>query len=341
MEQGVCNNEFTRDGAISIFRPLRNFIWGNGLPGPVPTELAPAVPPHQSRICAVVVSYNIGEAIHRCIDAIQSQVGHVLIVDNGSNETTRRELDELAASDSVTLILNQRNEGIGHAYNQAVRWARDKGFQWILTLDHDSEAAPGMIDELVRGFAALESAGVRNVGIMAASPFDLNIQQYLYHEPREHGGLPLYQLEVFSSGSLIWLGVFDVVGPFNEDLFIYFVDIEFCRRLGCAGYGVYMCPEAVLLHREGSKEHHKFLWIDACYEHYGKEARYYLSRNTIHFLKKLRPCLHDFAEAATRLRRDHVNILLFDKDRLPVLWFSLRGIVDGIRGKVGPLGSGD
>jgi rhamnosyltransferase len=307
----------------------------------VPTELDPVAPPHRSRICAVVVSYNIGEAIHRCFDAIQSQVAHVLIIDNGSGDGTRRELDKLAASDSVTLILNQRNEGIGHAYNQAVRWARDKGFQWILTLDHDSEATPGMIDELIRGFAALESAGIRNVGIMATGLFDLNIQQYLYYEPREHGGLPLYQSEVFSSGSLIWLGVFDVVGPFNEDLFIYFVDIEFCRRLDCAGYGVYMCPEAVLLHREGSKERHRFLWIDTCYEHYGKEARYYLSRNTIHFLKKLRPCLHDFAQAATRLRRDHVNILLFDRDRLPVLWFSLRGLVDGIRGKVGRLGSGD
>ncbi len=41
---------------------------------------------------------------------------------------------------------------------------------------------------------------------------------------------------------------------FNEDLFIYFVDIDFCRRLGGAGYGVYVCPEAVLLHREGTKK---------------------------------------------------------------------------------------
>lgn len=263
----------------------------------------------------------------------------MLIIDNGSGETTRRELDEIAASNSVTLILNERNEGIGHAYNQAVRWARDKGFQWILTLDHDSEATPGMIDELVRGYAALETAGIRNVGLMAASPFDLNIREHLYDSPREQGGLPLRHVEVFSSGSLIWLGVFDIVGPFNEDLFIYFVDVEFCRRLGCAGYGVYMCPEAVLLHREGTKEWHRFLGIDACYEHYGNEARYYLSRNTIHFLKNLRPSLHDFAVAADRLFKDHVNILLFDKDRLPVLWFSLRGFVDGIRGKVGPMNS--
>ena len=305
----------------------------------MPTELDPVTPPHRSRICAAVVSYNIGEAIHRCFDAIQSQVGHVLIIDNGSGETTRRELDKLAASDSVTLILNQRNEGVGHAYNQAVRWARDKGFEWILTLDHDSEATPGMIDELIRGYAALENAGISDVGIMAASIFDLNIQQYLYYEPREHGGLPLPQSEVFSSGSLIWIGVFDLTGPFNEDLFMYFVDVEFCRRIGCAGYGVYMCPEAVLLHKEGSKKWHRFLWIDACYDHYGKEARYYISRNTIHFLKKLRPCFHDFKGLTRRLCRDHVNILLFDEDRFPVLWFSLRGLVDGIRGKVGPLKS--
>ena len=330
----------SRGRAISIFRPLRNFIWGSGLPGPVPTELDPITPPHRFQICAAIVSYNIGEAIHRCFDAIQSQVGHVLIIDNGSGEITRRELDKLAASDSVTLILNERNEGIGHAYNQAVRVARDKGFQWILTLDHDSEATPGMIDQLVRGYAALETAGIRNVGLMAASPFDLNIQEHLYYSPREQGGLPLRQVEVFSSGSLIWLGVFDIVGPFNEDLFMYFVDVEFCRRLGCAGYGVYMCPEAVLLHREGSKKWHRFFGIDACYEHYGKESRYYLSRSTVHFLKKLRPSVHDFAVAANRLCKDHMNILLFEKDRLPVLWFSLRGLIDGIRGKVGPLDRG-
>lgn len=326
---------------MGILRPLRNLIWGKDSLDQVQVELDPVDSHHPSQICAVIVTYNIGKAVHRCFDSIRNQVGHVLIVDNGSDEATRQELDQLSASHSVTPILNERNEGIAHAYNQAVQWARNRGFQWILTLDHDSEATPGMVDKLLRGHNALQEAGIRNIGIVAANLFDLNIRQYLYLPPREQGGLPLYDGEVLSSGSLIRLGVFDFVGLFNEDLFIYFVDVEFCRRLVYAGYGVYINPEAVLLHQEGLKKKHRFLWIDAWYDHYGKEARYYISRNTIYVLKKLRPSRNDVRALIARLWKDHVNIFLFDEERLPVLRFSLKGLVDGIRGKVGPLEPGN
>jgi rhamnosyltransferase len=318
---------------------MRQFFWGEGVLDPVQTELDPAESHQQYRICAAIVTYNIGEALHRCVEAIRDQVGHVLIVDNGSDEPTRRELNQLADSNSVTVILNERNEGVARALNQAVQWARDKGFQWILTLDHDSEATPGMVDELVRGYEALERAGIRNVAIVAASPFDQNIQQYLYYPPRENGGLPVYVGDVISAGSLIQLCVFDVVGLFNEDLFIYFVDVEFCKRIVRAGFGAYICPEAVFLHQEGMKKRHKFLWIDTWYDHYGKAARYYITRNTIYLMKKLRLSRSEFRELINRLWTDHVNVLLFDEERFATLWFSLRGLIDGLRGKVGPMDS--
>lgn len=318
---------------------MGKFLWGNDVLDQGQTEFQAVESPQRSQICAAIVTYNIGESLHRCVNAINNQVGHVLIVDNGSGEATRREFEKLAASDSVTLILNERNEGLARAYNQAVEWACSKGFQWILTLDHDSEATPGMIDELVRGHDALQRAGIRNIAIMAASPFDLNSQQHLYYPPRENGGLPLWDGEVISSGSLIRLGVFDIVGMFNEDLFIYFVDIDFCKRLVGAGFGAYICPEAVFLHQEGRKKRHKFLWIDRYYDHYGKAARYYITRNTIYVMRKLRLSRSDFKVLIRRLWTDHINILLFDKERLPILWFSLRGLVDGFRCKVGPMDS--
>jgi rhamnosyltransferase len=306
---------------------------------PEQREFEPAESPQRSKICAVIVTFNIGEALHRCVDSIRNQVGHVLIVDNGSDDATRRELNRLKDSNSISVILNERNEGIARAFNQAVQWARGGGFQWILLLDHDSEATPGMVDELVSGYDALDRAGIRNVGILAASPFDRNIQQYLYYPPRANGGLPLQGGEVISSGSLIRLVVFDVVGPFNEDLFIYFVDVDFYKRLVRAGFGAYICPEAVFLHQEGLKIRHRFLWVDAWYDHYGREARYYLTRNTIYVIRKLPVNRGDIRVLTHRLWTDHVNILLFDKERFGVLWFSFRGLIDGLRGKVGPMNS--
>lgn len=314
---------------------MRESIRNDSLLDPVQNSFDTIGSPHPSGICAAVVTYNIGVALHRCVDAIRNQVAHVLIIDNGSDEITRLELQKLANLDFISLILNDRNEGLARAYNQAVQWARDRKFEWILTLDHDSEATPGMVDELVRGFQALQRAGVRNVRIVAPTLFDLNIQEYLECPPREDGGLPVYGGEVISSGSLIPLALFDKVGLFNEDLFIYFVDVDFCKRVLRAGFGTYICPEAVLLHQEGFKKRHKFLWVDACYDHYGKKARYYITRNTIYVMKRLRPSRSDLHALVLRLCRDHRNILLFDKNRFEVLWFSLRGLIDGLRGKVG------
>jgi rhamnosyltransferase len=306
--------------------------------GKVQTGSENVDPYQRSKICAVIVTYNIGEAIHRCFDSIQSQVGHVLIVDNGSDEPTLRELNRLAVSDLVTLILNERNEGIARAYNQAVEWAQDKGFQWILTLDHDSESTPGMVDKLVGAFVILAEQGIQNVGVVGSNPLDQNAGVHLTGVIPSGSDSELIQdSDVISSGCLIPLRVFDIIGPFNEDLFIYYVDTDFCMRLTEGGFCIYVRTDAVLLHREGSKTRHRFLWRYARYDHYEKMSRYYLTRNSIYIIKKYPLGPRHIFEIIRRNCKDHAKILLFDDERLSVLWFSLRGLIDGLRGKVGPL----
>ena len=292
----------------------------------------------RDRICAVIVTYNIGEAIHSCFDSIRNQVGHVVIVDNGSDECTRRELSGLAPSDSVTVILNERNEGLAHAFNQAVHWARDKGFQWLLTLDHDSQATPGMVDKLVQAYVTLRRQGVQNVGVVGSNPFDQNTQLFTTGvQPGAGEGAPVEEDDVISSGSLIQLRRFDDIGFFNEDLFIYYVDDDFCLRLVEGGFRIFLCPEAVLVHKEGTKERRRFFWGHAYYDRHTKHARYYLSRNTIYMMKKHSQSLKYIYWMVRRTCKDHVKILLFDAERFSVLWFSLRGLIDGLKGKVGPL----
>jgi rhamnosyltransferase len=229
---------------------------------------------------------------------------------------------------------------MARALNQAVQWARSKGFPLILTLDHDSEATPGMVDKLVQAYATLQRQGMQNVGLVGANPFDQNAQLFLLdYPPMKDSGMPLEEGELISSGSLIMSQVFDAIGFFNEDLFIYYVDDDFCLRLRRGGFRVFRCPEAVLLHKEGSKEIRKFLWRKAYYDHYGKHARYYLTRNTFYMMKK-----HDLSPSYTgqiirRLCNDHLKILLFDRERFSVLWFSLKGLIDALRGRFGGLNS--
>jgi rhamnosyltransferase len=294
--------------------------------------------PGSAGVCAVIVTYNIGGAIHRCVDSIRGQVGHVVIVDNASDERTRQELQRTDSTDSVTIILNQKNEGIARAMNQGVEWARAKGFRWVLTLDHDSKATPGMVDKLLQAYQALSKRGRPDIGIIGTNPFDENGQVYLRGcRPGDFGGECVEHASLISSGSLIECRAFDAVGLFDEALFLYYVDDDFCLRLRRSGFRHYLCPEAVLLHRESAKESRRFLWRQVFYDRYGHRARYYLARNAFYLIKK-----HHLGWAASwplidRLVRDHLKLFVYDHERFSKTWYSVRGLVDAMRGRFGRL----
>ena len=54
-------------------------------------------------------------------------------------------------------------------------------------------------------------------------------------------------------------------------------------------------------------------------------------------MKKHRLNLSDLYYIGRRLSKDHLKILIFDDERFTTLWFSLRGLIDGVRGKTGPM----
>jgi len=289
-------------------------------------------------VCAVIVTYNIGEAIHKCFDSIRGQVSHIIVVDNGSDDRTRRELRKLASGGCAELILNDSNEGIARALNQGVQWALGKGFQWVLTLDHDSEATPGLVDRLVEAYTALDRRGFHKVGLVTANPFDRNGQIFLEGYPPRENDDRLIELErCSSSGCLIRRQTFDLVGFFDEKLFVYYVDEDFCFRLRQYGLKMFLCPPAVLMHSEGQKTTQRLLGRTIIYDNYGPEARYYIARNAVHMFKR-NWALHQWRELYLLLRRfthDLLVVLVCDRARFRKARFMFRGVWEGISGKYG------
>jgi rhamnosyltransferase len=290
-------------------------------------------------VCAVIVTYNIGEAIHKCFDSIRDQVAHVIIVDNGSDEPTRQELNKLASANSATIVLNEKNEGIARGFNQGVKRAISKGYRWVLTLDHDSEATPGMVEKLLRAAQLLYQEGQRDVAVVGTNPFDKNAGAFLEGFRPDGDSRPVEVEHLISAGSLIRCDLFDKVGFFDEALFMYCVDDDFCLRLRRAGFKLFLCPRAVLLHKEGSKQKRRFLWRKALYDGYGKQARYYMTRNYIHILRRYHLDGHSYYLVAKKLLKDYVKVVLYDEAPMSQILFGLRGLLDALRNRYGPFKS--
>jgi rhamnosyltransferase len=285
-------------------------------------------------VCAIVVTYCIGARIFDCINSVIGQVGAIIIVDNGSGNDTLAALQLLGARPQIRVIYNPTNLGIAAALNQGVRCAVQQGYRWVLTMDHDSEATPGMVEKLLHAYNTLG----KQIGIVAASPFDTNTRMF-QRADIDPAVQYVFTKAVISSGSLIDITVFHKIGFFNEALFIYYVDDDFCLRVFRSGLKIVLCCEALLLHREGSKVIKYFGRWRLIYDRQVKEAKYYIARNGVYLaLKYPRDTLFGYRHLR-RMAADFVKILLYDECPLPKAGYLLKGLWDGIRGRYGGLDS--
>lgn len=280
-----------------------------------------------NKVCASIITYNVDEKIIEVVSSIIDQVEYVVIVDNASNDKTIEILKEIDKSKKVEVIFNKSNYGIAKALNQSIEIAKNKKMNWILTLDHDSICNEEMIKNML--LVNKKYNDQNTIGILAPKVFEMNKKDFISNKNTEN-----YYTEVkecIQSGSLFNMDVFDKIGCFNEDLFIYHVDFDYCERVIKAGYKILQCNNTILYHEEGYKIAKKFLGIDTFYNNYSSLAIYYITRNTVYMAQKYSIFY------LKRILKDFIFILLYDNKRKERLSYWKKGLLDGILKKYGKL----
>jgi len=195
------------------------------------------------KICAIVVTYNIGSKYRGNFNSILPQVDRVFIIDNGSDQETVSLLKKLQEenSEKVKIVFNEKNTGLAKAQNICLSHALEEEFDWALLLDHDSWAHPDMIHNMGR---ALNNYPERErVGLIAPYLKEINVDRQpryvvprykILFERKHFSGATRFMddvLFVIASGSLIRMDVIRKLGKFREDFFIDYIDSEFCMAL--------------------------------------------------------------------------------------------------------------
>lgn len=275
-------------------------------------------------IACVIVTYNISEDFFKVVNSVYKQVKKVIIVDNSSNDSSKKILKSVKEKYDLDIIYNSENLGIAKALNIGVKAAVEFGADWVLTLDHDSILEDKMIYNMMELYEN-EIKDKESVAILAPEILDVSINKSYY---KINENLRYKELNhVIQSGSLIKSDIFNEIGYFNEELFIYFVDIDFCYEVTKSGYKILMIKNATLFHEEGKKEKRKFLGMYFTYDNYSIQAIYYISRNAIYMLKKYRKF-----EFIKRVIYDSIKILLAEPKKIKYVFI---GVKDSIIGKYG------
>lgn len=279
-------------------------------------------------VCAVIVTYNPRSTFIDNIVAVAAQVGHVVVIDNGSSGETEQHLHELETRLSCTVIRNHQNLGIAVALNRGVKYALEAGFDWVCTFDQDSRVCDGFISKMLEAYQ--QARNPERVALLAPSYVDRESGVTERLRRADNGEI----LAAMTSGSMIPLSVIRELGFFDESLYIDAVDIEFCLRARRKGMVILQSP-AVLLHSLGRTRYYRVFGLRFGVTNHSAGRRYYMTRNRLRLLRLYaRDWPWMWRESRTMLL-DAAKIILAEDDKWKKLRAMAAGAADALSGKVG------
>lgn len=282
------------------------------------------------RITAIVTAYHPDELLSGVVRSALAACEAVIVVDNTPRAPGADGPAALPGLDDprVTVLADGSNLGLAAALNLGLARLPEKT-EAVLLLDQDSVIPDHLIEALAKD---LDDPGV---GIVGPSPVDaLSGRRYETLAGR-HKQLDDRDV-VITSGMLIRReSLAKVPGGFREDFFVDYVDVDFCLRAKRNGVRIVRDMALEMPHSIGDVRIHRFLGKDVKVGHHAAWRHYWTVRNGVVLIREhLRHKPVWAGVNALFLARWITFILLFEPERRGHATAALRGLADGLTGRV-------
>ena len=212
------------------------------------------------KVTAIIVNWNDKDVIVECIQSLLDQNRNkidIIISDNGSEDDSVEFIRKYFPS--IKIIENGENLGFGSAINRGLGLAKG---DYLLFLNSDLKLHSKCVGELVKLLESDSNAGgaipkilhidqqntINSLGVLInytgiAYPNLLGQKDPNWTKPFESacGGIFMLRREVY-----------ETIGGFDEDLFLYHEDHDLSWRIRLAGWSMKVAPQAIMYH------HYKF-----------------------------------------------------------------------------------
>uniref|UniRef100_A0A832G805 Glycosyltransferase n=1 Tax=Ignavibacterium album TaxID=591197 RepID=A0A832G805_9BACT len=224
----------------------------------------------------IIVNYNVKEFLKNLLHSIQKASQHlsieIIVVDNASDDGSVEMIREKFPD--VVLIANEKNLGFGKANNIGLKKAQGK---YILLINPDTLVAEDTFIKLIEFFETHPEAGLAGckilnpdgtlqlacrrsfpgpwtsftkvTGLSSLFPKSKLFARYNLTYLDEN---QTYEVDAIS-GSFMMLRkeVYEKVGGFDEQFFMYGEDLDLCYRIQKAGYKIFYVHTTQIIHYKG------------------------------------------------------------------------------------------
>ncbi|MGA2911300.1 MAG: glycosyltransferase family 2 protein [Candidatus Levyibacteriota bacterium] len=257
----------------------------------------------------IILSFNTKDLTLACISSIAAQYKReldkeqfeIIVIDNASTDDSVKAVRNLKLK-NLTVIESNENLGFSKGCNLGAKNAKG---EYLLFLNSDTEIKDQGFVKMVEYLKKNEKVGVLGGALKnedgKAQPsagkfynlFNLFLMMiglervgFLRESPKQ-----IKRVDWVSGASLmVKRQLFEKLGGFAKELFMYAEDMEFCYRASKKGFPTYFYPEVMLFHKERGSSNRTFAILNIYrgilffYKKHKSNRQYWMAR-TILFSK--------------------------------------------------------
>ena len=292
----------------------------------------------KDNICAIIVCFKF--EVNKIKGNIFQHLKNfsTIILVNNSPEIS---LDSFKSS-QVIIINNPSNIGLASALNIGILEAKKQGAEMVSLFDQDTLLPSDFTQNMLKHINIYKGLKIpalfspiffNHITVDYGSIINFKPFRLIRSKPNKQK-TTTYPQYVITSGSFIPISVLDDVGLMREELFIDFVDIEWCLRARAKSYQIISFPKVEISHFLGDSS---ISIMGTNYPIHSPLRMYYYFRNAI-YLYRLKEI--DWNWRLIDASRNFFRFLfymLFVKNRPTYFKYIIKGHYHGIIKKMGKL----
>lgn len=223
----------------------------------------------------IIVSYNTREVLRACLLELQASIGErdveVIVIDNHSRDWSADMVE--GCFPDFRLVRSSTNLGFAAANNIGFQMARGR---YVILLNPDALLRPGALEAALQHMDANPDVGLAGGMLLngdgvpqpSARQFPSLLNEFLvlsglaarFPRSRLFGRFDRTWADPKEATAVDWVpGAFAIIrrdalqeiGYFDERFFLYYEEVDLCRRFKAAGWCIWYWPDIVVPHLGG------------------------------------------------------------------------------------------
>tara|TARA_B100000900_G_scaffold263070_1_gene224354 strand:- start:1772 stop:2617 length:846 start_codon:yes stop_codon:yes gene_type:complete len=265
-----------------------------------------------------IVTYKSEKVLFQCLKSIK-KINKIIIYDNSNDIITKNKVK--SKYPKIKYILSKKNLGYGNANNEIIKECKTK---YLLILNPDTVLNKSCESEL------LKSINKKNLDFSIIAPLSQDKNFGFKTKDLELKNRGIFETNyVKGFALLIDVKIIKKIGMFDKNIFLYFEEIDLCKRLRENNYRIYVNTKAKIYHKAAKSSNIGFEFDKCRHWHWMWSSVYYKKKhsNYLEVLISFVPIVF------TNLLKMILCTLTFQKKKIAINYMRFSGALNALVGK--------